>query len=72
MPGIKQEALTYELGDDWNQKKISLLEAKETIEPNVRRVAKALKVVFYKVKERKWLCWKRCWIRNRKIFFYKS
>jgi hypothetical protein len=33
------------LGDDWNQKKISLLEAKETIEPQILEdVAKALKV----------------------------
>ena len=31
MLGIKQEALAAELGDDWNQKKISLLEQKETI-----------------------------------------
>lgn len=32
MLGIKQEALALDLGDDWNQKKISLLEQKETIE----------------------------------------
>ncbi len=32
MPGVKQEALAFELGDDWSQKKISLLEAKENIE----------------------------------------
>lgn len=31
MLGIKQEALAYELGEDWNQKKISLLEQKETV-----------------------------------------
>ena len=30
---IKQEALAFDLGDDWNQQKISLLEQKETIEP---------------------------------------
>lgn len=30
MLGIKQDALTYELGEDWNQKKISLLEQKES------------------------------------------
>ena len=35
MMGIKQEGLTYELGDDWNQKKISLLEQKEVIEDNL-------------------------------------
>lgn len=33
MLGIKQEALAFDLGDDWNQQKISLLESKETIEP---------------------------------------
>ena len=32
MLGIKQDALAYELGDDWNQQKISLLEQKETID----------------------------------------
>lgn len=45
MLGIKQEALASELGDDWNQKKISLLEQKETIEPDLlEQIAKALKV----------------------------
>lgn len=45
MLGIKQEALANALGDDWNQKKISLLEAKENIEtPILEDVAKALKV----------------------------
>ncbi len=45
MLGIKQEALADALGDDWNQKKISLLEAKEKIEPAILEgVAKALKV----------------------------
>lgn len=32
MLGIKQEALAYALGEDWNQKKVSLLEQKEAIE----------------------------------------
>lgn len=32
MLGIKQDALAYELGEDWNQQKISLLEQKETID----------------------------------------
>ncbi|MDA3613781.1 helix-turn-helix transcriptional regulator [Polluticaenibacter yanchengensis] len=32
MLGLKQDALAYELGDDWNQKKISLLEQKEVID----------------------------------------
>lgn len=45
MLGIKQETLASELGDDWSQKKISLLEQKETIEPDLlEQVAKALKV----------------------------
>jgi transcriptional regulator with XRE-family HTH domain len=45
MPGIKQEAFATELGDDWNQKKVSLLEQKETIEDDLLgQVAKALKV----------------------------
>ncbi len=29
MLGIKQDALAFELGEDWNQQKISLLEQKE-------------------------------------------
>lgn len=45
MLGIKQEALAYELGDDWNQKKISLLEQKESVEKDIlEQVAKILKV----------------------------
>ena len=35
MFGIKQEALAIALGDDWNQKKISLLEQTETIEDDL-------------------------------------
>jgi transcriptional regulator with XRE-family HTH domain len=45
MLGIKQEALAVELGDDWNQRKVSLLENKEVIEEELlERVAKVLKV----------------------------
>jgi transcriptional regulator with XRE-family HTH domain len=45
MLGMKQEALASELGEDWNQKKVSLLEAKEEIEPELlEQVAKVLKV----------------------------
>ncbi len=45
MLGIKQDALAADLGDDWNQKKVSLLEQKETIDPAIlEQVAKALKV----------------------------
>ena len=45
MLGIKQEAFAYELGDEWNQKKVSLLESKEVLEPGVLyQVAKVLKI----------------------------
>lgn len=45
MLGMKQEALASELGNDWNQKKISLLEQKEVLEPDVLyMVAKALRI----------------------------
>ena len=45
MLGIKQDALAADLGDDWNQQKISLLEQKETIEPTIlQQVATALKI----------------------------
>ena len=45
MLGIKQEGLALELGEDWNQRKVSLLEQKEVIEPELlEQVAKFLKV----------------------------
>lgn len=45
MMGIKQEALAHELGEDWSQKKISLLEQKEEVEEELlRQVAEILKV----------------------------
>ena len=45
MMGIKQEALAFELGEDWSQKKISLLEQKEEVEDELlRQVAEILKV----------------------------
>lgn len=45
MLGIKQEALAFDLGEDWNQKKISLLEQKETIEdPLLKRISEVLKI----------------------------
>jgi transcriptional regulator with XRE-family HTH domain len=45
MLGIKQEALAFELGEDWNQKKISLLEQRESIElPLLQEVSRALKI----------------------------
>lgn len=45
MLGLKQEALAIELGEEWNQRKISLLEQKEVIEePLLQQVAAVLKV----------------------------
>ncbi|PQA97789.1 transcriptional regulator [Chryseobacterium shigense] len=45
MLGIKQEALAFDLGDDWNQKKVSLLEQKEIIEdPLLKRISEVLKI----------------------------
>ena len=45
MLGLKQEGLAYELGDDWNQKKVSLLEQKEVVDAVLlEQVAKVLKV----------------------------
>jgi len=45
MLGIKQEALAHELGDDWNQRKVSLLEQKEVVEDEIlKQVAGVLKV----------------------------
>jgi transcriptional regulator with XRE-family HTH domain len=45
MLGIKQDALAYELGEGWNQQKISLLEQKVTIElPLLKQISNAMKV----------------------------
>lgn len=45
MLGIKQEGLALELGEEWNQRKISLLEQKETIDADLlEQVANVLKV----------------------------
>jgi transcriptional regulator with XRE-family HTH domain len=45
MLGIKQEALAFDLGDFWNRKKISMLEQKEIIEPELlQQIADVLKV----------------------------
>jgi transcriptional regulator with XRE-family HTH domain len=45
MLGIKQDALAADLGDDWNQQKVSLLEQKETIDPAVlQQISSALKI----------------------------
>ena len=45
MLGIKQDALASELGDDWNQQRISLLEQKETIDaPLLAQISAVLKI----------------------------
>lgn len=45
MLGIKQEALAFDLGEDWNQKKISLLEQKEVIEDHLlKAISNVLKI----------------------------
>jgi transcriptional regulator with XRE-family HTH domain len=45
MLGIKQEALAHELGEDWTQKKVSLMEQKAVLEPEVLyKVSKALNI----------------------------
>ena len=45
MLNITQEAMAADLGDDWTQKKISLLEGKEKVEPEILdQVSKVLKV----------------------------
>jgi transcriptional regulator with XRE-family HTH domain len=45
MLGIKQDAFAADLGDDWNQRKISLLEQKETIDPDLlQQISAALKI----------------------------
>ncbi|GIQ59736.1 transcriptional regulator [Flavobacterium collinsii] len=45
MLGIKQEALAYDLGDEWNQKKISMLEQKDVIEDSLlKQISNALRI----------------------------
>lgn len=45
MLGIKQDALAFELGEDWNQQKISLLEQKETVDATLlQQISAALKI----------------------------
>lgn len=45
MLGVKQEALALDLGEEWNQKKISLLEQKDVIEEELlRAISKILKI----------------------------
>lgn len=45
MLGIKQEALAIELGEDWNQRKVSLLEQKEEVEEELLgRIARVFNI----------------------------
>lgn len=45
MLGIKQEVLAHELGEDWSQKKISLLEQRENIEEDIlKQVSEILRI----------------------------
>ena len=45
MLGMKQEALAFELGEDWTQKKVSQLESKDRIEFDIlEQIAKILNV----------------------------
>lgn len=45
MLGIKQDALAFGLGEDWNQQKISLLEQKQTIDTLLlQQISEALKI----------------------------
>ncbi|MES2804082.1 MAG: helix-turn-helix transcriptional regulator [Bacteroidota bacterium] len=45
MLGIKQEALAFDLGEDWNQKKISMLEQKDVIEDNLlKQISNSLRI----------------------------
>lgn len=45
MMSVKQEALAFELGEDWNQQKVSLLEQREKIDSDIlEQVAAILKI----------------------------
>ncbi|WPO84378.1 helix-turn-helix transcriptional regulator [Chryseobacterium sp. JJR-5R] len=45
MLGIKQEALAFDLGEDWNQKKISILEQKEVVDESLlQKISEVLKI----------------------------
>ena len=45
MLGMKQDALAWQLGEEWTQKKISLLESKETLDVKLlQQISDALKI----------------------------
>ncbi len=45
MLGVKQDALAFELGEEWNQQKVSLLEQKPTIDTALlEQISEVLKI----------------------------
>jgi len=45
MLGVKQEALAFDLGEDWNQQKISMLEQKAVIDESLlQEISELLKI----------------------------
>ncbi|WPO81332.1 helix-turn-helix transcriptional regulator [Chryseobacterium sp. JJR-5R] len=45
MLGIKQEALAFDLGGDWNQKKISIMEQKDVIDDSLlKQISEVMKI----------------------------
>mgnify|MGYP003583484867 CR=1 FL=1 len=45
MMGMKQDALAWQLGEEWTQKKISLIESKETIDVKIlKQISDVLKM----------------------------
>ena len=45
MLGMKQDALAWQLGEEWTQKKISLLESKETLDEKIlQQISVALNI----------------------------
>ncbi|PAM95628.1 transcriptional regulator [Flavobacterium sp. IR1] len=47
MLGIKQESLAFDLGEEWNQKKISMLEQKDVIEDSLlKQISTSLRIPF--------------------------
>jgi len=45
MLGMKQDALAWQLGEEWTQKKISLIESKETIDVKIlKQISEVLKI----------------------------
>ena len=71
MLGVKQDTLANDLG--WNQQKVSLLEQKERIEPQLlEEVAKALKVPVEAMEENKKLYERLLQVQKEKIEILQS